>query len=108
MSQFAFLQSEFPEEFAMAEWAERHVLSDPGPAVIYARKALESGVKWMFAYDGRRAGHLKTANGSGSKRSDPVTKLSRGQSPEIGSRAGEELRRNAKKRTGFSNVIGHL
>ena len=35
----------------MAEWAERHALSDPGPAVIYARKALESGVKWAFAYD---------------------------------------------------------
>lgn len=51
MSQFAFLAAEFPEEFGMAEWAERHVLSDPGPAVIYARKALESGVKWMYAYD---------------------------------------------------------
>ena len=35
----------------MAEWAERHVLSDPGPAVIYARKALESGVKWMYRFD---------------------------------------------------------
>ncbi|WP_395160599.1 DEAD/DEAH box helicase family protein, partial [Ilumatobacter sp.] len=35
----------------MAEWAERHALSDPGPAVIYARKCLESGVKWAFAFD---------------------------------------------------------
>ena len=51
MSQFAFLAAEFPDEFSMAEWAERHALSDPGPAVIYARKALESGVKWVFAYD---------------------------------------------------------
>lgn len=42
--------------------------------------------EWMFANDGRRAGHLKTAIGSGSKRPDPVTK--KGQSPEIGSRAG--------------------
>ncbi|MBP7889722.1 MAG: DEAD/DEAH box helicase family protein [Ilumatobacteraceae bacterium] len=51
MSQFSFLASEFPDEYSMAEWAERHALSDPGPAVIYARKALESGVKWVFAYD---------------------------------------------------------
>jgi type I restriction enzyme R subunit len=50
-SQFAFLEVEFSDEFAMAEWAERHVLSDPGPAVIYARKALESGVKWAYRYD---------------------------------------------------------
>jgi type I restriction enzyme R subunit len=51
ISQFAFLADEFPDEFAAAEWAERHALSDPGPSVIYARKALESGVKWMFQYD---------------------------------------------------------
>jgi type I restriction enzyme R subunit len=51
VSQFAFLTAEFPDQFAMAEWAERHALSDPGPAVIYARKALESGVKWAFAFD---------------------------------------------------------
>jgi type I restriction enzyme, R subunit len=50
-SQFSFLAVEFPDEFGMAEWAERHALSDPGPAVIYARKALESGVKWMFRFD---------------------------------------------------------
>jgi len=50
-SQFSFLAVEFPDEYAMAEWAERHALSDPGPAVIYARKALESGVKWMFRFD---------------------------------------------------------
>ena len=50
-SQFAFLEAEFPDEFAMAAWAERHALSDPGPAVIYARKALESGVKWVYRYD---------------------------------------------------------
>jgi type I restriction enzyme R subunit len=50
-SQFSFLAVEFPDEFAMAEWAERHALSDPGPAVIYSRKALESGVKWMYRFD---------------------------------------------------------
>jgi type I restriction enzyme, R subunit len=51
VSQFAFLADGFPDEFSMAEWAERHALSDPGPSVIYARKALESGVKWVFAFD---------------------------------------------------------
>jgi type I restriction enzyme R subunit len=50
-SQFSFLEAEFAEEFATASWAERHALSDPGPAVIYARKCLESGVKWVFRYD---------------------------------------------------------
>ena len=50
-SQFSFLVTEFPDVFASAEWAERHALSDPGPSVIYARKALESGVKWMFEFD---------------------------------------------------------
>ncbi len=35
----------------MAVWAEQHALSDPGPAVVYARKCLESGVKWVFRHD---------------------------------------------------------
>src|SRR5437660_11408177 len=50
-SQFAYLEAEFADEFAMAAWAERHALTDPGPAVIYARKALESGVNWVYRYD---------------------------------------------------------
>ncbi len=50
-SQFAFLEDEFVDQFVMAEWAERHALTDPGPAVIYARKALESGVEWMYRFD---------------------------------------------------------
>ena len=50
-SQFSFLEAEFSAEFEMASWAERHVLSDPGPAVIYARKCLESGVRWAFRHD---------------------------------------------------------
>ena len=32
-------------------WAERHALSDPGPAVIYARRCLESGVRWVYTHD---------------------------------------------------------
>ena len=50
-SQFSFLEAEFQNEFETASWAEGHALSDPGPAVIYARKCLESGVKWMYEYD---------------------------------------------------------
>lgn len=50
-SQFGFLEAEFAEQFGMASWEERHALSSPGPAVIYARKTLESGVKWAFAHD---------------------------------------------------------
>ncbi|WP_419923710.1 DEAD/DEAH box helicase family protein [Candidatus Poriferisocius sp.] len=51
-SQFSFLEAEFLDEFEMAAWAEGHALSDPGPAVIYARKCLESGVRWVFRHDG--------------------------------------------------------
>ena len=50
-SQFSFLEAEFSAEFEMASWAERHALSDPGPAVIYARKCLESGVRWAYRHD---------------------------------------------------------
>ncbi len=51
MSQFSFLESEFLVEFRLASWAERLVLSDPGSAVIYAWRCLESGVGWMYRYD---------------------------------------------------------
>jgi type I restriction enzyme R subunit len=50
-SQFSFLKLEFTDIFDMASWAERHALSDPGPALIHARKCLESGIKWIYRYD---------------------------------------------------------
>jgi type I restriction enzyme R subunit len=50
-SQFTFLEAEFSDVFDLAEWAEEHALSDPGPAMIYARKALESMVTWAFRHD---------------------------------------------------------
>lgn len=50
-SQFTFLAKEFPDHFALVSWAEQHALSDPGPAMVYARKALESAVKWVYRYD---------------------------------------------------------
>lgn len=50
-SQFAFLEAEFEPEFDLASRVEGYALSDPGAAVIYARKCLESAVKWMYQHD---------------------------------------------------------
>lgn len=50
-SQFGFLQAEFADLYRLASWVEAHALSDPGPAIIQARKALEVGVVWMFEND---------------------------------------------------------
>jgi type I restriction enzyme R subunit len=50
-SQFAFLRPEFLDEFEAAERAERYAISDPGTAVIHARRLLESAVRWMYAND---------------------------------------------------------
>ena len=51
MSQFSFLEAEFADEFAAAERTERYALEDPGTAIIHARRALESAVKWLFVHD---------------------------------------------------------
>ena len=50
-SQFSFLEAEFESEFDSASRAEGYSLSDPGAAVIYARKCLESAVKWVYQHD---------------------------------------------------------
>jgi len=50
-SQFSFLEAEFQPEFESASRAEAYSLSDPGAAVIYTRKCLESAVKWMYQHD---------------------------------------------------------
>ena len=50
-SQFSFLETEFESEFEAASRAEGYALSDPGAAVIYARKCLESAVKWVYRHD---------------------------------------------------------
>ena len=50
-SQFSFLEAEFEPEFRSATRAEGYALSDPGAAVIYARKCLESAVKWAYQHD---------------------------------------------------------
>tara|TARA_R110000868_G_scaffold28284_3_gene106387 strand:- start:297 stop:3731 length:3435 start_codon:yes stop_codon:yes gene_type:complete len=51
MSNFAFLADEFPEIFALAREAERQGLGSPGAAAIYARKTLETAIKWVFKHD---------------------------------------------------------
>lgn len=51
MTQFAFLQGEFPEVFALARKAELIATTDARGACFHARLALESAVKWMYAHD---------------------------------------------------------
>ena len=51
MTQFGFLEAEFSEQFELVERAERYALDDPGACGLYARKALESMVKWVFHHD---------------------------------------------------------
>ena len=51
MSQFAFLQAEFAPVFEYARRAEVAALADPRGACFYARLALETAVKWMYAND---------------------------------------------------------
>lgn len=51
MSQFAFLQSEFPEVFDDARRAEAAVLGDPRAACFYARRTLEGLVDWVYRHD---------------------------------------------------------
>lgn len=51
MSQFEFLKPDFEELFDLACKAETNAISDPSVCCIYARKALEYAIKWMFNYD---------------------------------------------------------
>jgi len=51
VSQFAFLQREWPAEFDACGRAEASVHADPRTACFYARRALELSVAWVFKYD---------------------------------------------------------
>jgi type I restriction enzyme R subunit len=53
MSQFGFLQQEWPDIFASAAQAERHALADPRAAAFYARRALELIMAWLYKADTR-------------------------------------------------------
>ncbi|HXH05346.1 MAG TPA: DEAD/DEAH box helicase family protein [Vicinamibacterales bacterium] len=51
MSQFAFLQTEWPAVFEAAAKAEGAVHADPRTACFYARRALELALHWAFKHD---------------------------------------------------------
>lgn len=51
MTQFAYLQPEFPEVFESATRAEALANSDPRAACFYARRALELAVSWAYEHD---------------------------------------------------------
>jgi type I restriction enzyme R subunit len=48
MSNFAFLQSEWPLVYESAAKAESLVYPDPRSACFYARRALEFAVQWLY------------------------------------------------------------
>src|SRR5437667_5357292 len=51
MSQFSFLQREWPAVFEAAGKAEAAVHPDPRTACFYARRALELAVAWAYKHD---------------------------------------------------------
>jgi type I restriction enzyme R subunit len=51
MSQFAFLDREWPAVFDAAARAEAAVHADPRTACFYARRALELAVSWAYKHD---------------------------------------------------------
>ena len=52
MSQFAFLQAEFPDIFGHAARAETLAHADPRGSAFYCRLALETAVCWLYRHDG--------------------------------------------------------
>jgi type I restriction enzyme R subunit len=51
MTNFDFLQSEWPQLFADAQKAEAQVIPDPRATCFYARRTLESAVAWLYKSD---------------------------------------------------------
>src|SRR5215472_6706289 len=52
MTNFGFLQAEWPETFESATRAEALVYPDARAACFYARRALEFAVEWLYKHDG--------------------------------------------------------
>jgi type I restriction enzyme, R subunit len=52
VSQFVFLQAEFPDVFEHAARAETLAHADPRGAAFYCRLALETAVGWLYRHDG--------------------------------------------------------
>lgn len=53
MSNFAFLQSEWPDLHEAASKAESLVHTNRGTACLYARRALEAAMVWLYKYDAK-------------------------------------------------------
>ncbi|MDD4523082.1 MAG: DEAD/DEAH box helicase family protein [Methanosarcina sp.] len=51
MTNFAFLEAEWPSLYEAAEKASDAVYPDPRTACFYARRALELAVQWMYKHD---------------------------------------------------------
>ena len=51
MSQFAFIQAEWPTIFVQAQKAEDYTLNDPRAACFQARFALEQIMHWLFDHE---------------------------------------------------------
>jgi type I restriction enzyme R subunit len=54
VSNFAFLQAEFPAAHEAARQAETHAQGDPRAACFYARRALEPALAWLYRHCGCR------------------------------------------------------
>ena len=52
MSNFAFLQTEWPDIYQSARRVEEYVQSDPRSACFHARRTLELAVQWLYTHDG--------------------------------------------------------
>jgi len=51
LSNFAFLQTEWPDVYRSARRVEEYVQSDPRSACFHARRALELAVHWLYDHD---------------------------------------------------------
>lgn len=51
MSNFTFLQQDWPELYKTSREAEQNVNSAPRTSCFYARRSLERAVKWLYAND---------------------------------------------------------
>ena len=53
MTNFIFLQTEWPAIHQAARRVEEYLQSDPRSACFHARRALELTVQWLFTHDPR-------------------------------------------------------
>src|SRR2546429_187449 len=98
MSNFDFLSPEWPEVHESATKAEVAMVMDPRTACFYARRALESAVKWVYKADGTL--HLPYRDNLSSLIHEPTFKQAAGEAVfnkaklvnTIGNRAVHETR----------------